>query len=308
MVESFTDWVLFFLLILVLLSLDLFVFNRRKEAVPLKKALLLTAFWIYLALIYGALIFFEKGANAATEYYTAYVIEEILSVDNMFVFLLIFQSFAVPEEYQHEALFYGIIGAMVFRLLFIFAGTELLHRFDFMMYLFGALLIFLAVKTMVKKDAIKDPKDNFIMKFATKHMRTTDGMEGGRIFVRKNGALFVTPIFLTILALEMTDLMFAIDSVPAVLAVTPDPFIAYTSNIFAILGLRSLYFALEGVISKFSYFKYGIGVILIFVGVKMILSGTYPIPILFSLTFILSVITITIIASVIINRHRKMCV
>ena len=305
MVESFTDWVLFFLLILVLLSLDLFVFNKKKEAVPLRKALLLTAFWISLALAFGILVYFKMGAVSATEYYTAYVIEEALSIDNMFVFLLIFQAFAIPDEYQHEALFYGIVGAMVFRLLFIFAGSGLLHRFDFMMYFFGALLIFIAIRTMVKKDAIKDPKDNVLMRFATRHMRTTDGMEDGRIFVRRNGLLYATPIFLAILALEFTDIMFAIDSVPAVLAVTSDPFIAYTSNIFAILGLRSLYFALKGVISKFSYFKYGIGVILAFVGVKMIAAGTHPIPILFSLSFILSVLIITIVASLIINRHRK---
>jgi tellurite resistance protein TerC len=308
MVEGVTDWILFFLLILFLLCLDLFVFNRKKEAVPLKKALLLTGFWISLAIIFGIFVYLNMGADSAMEYYAAYVIEETLSVDNMFVFLLIFQAFAIPDEYQHEALFYGIIGAMAFRLAFIFAGAELLHRFDFMMYFFGALLILVAIKTMVKKDAIKDPNENFIIRFAAKHMRTTDCMEDGRIFVRKNGLLYVTPIFLAILALEFTDIVFAIDSVPAVLAVTSDPFIAYTSNIFAILGLRSLYFALKGVISKFSYFKYGIGVILIFVGVKMMISGLYHVPVLLSLIFILAVLTITIVASLAINRHRRIAV
>ena len=192
MVEGVTDWILFFLLILFLLCLDLFVFNRKKEAVPLKKALLLTGFWISLAIIFGIFVYLNMGADSAMEYYAAYVIEETLSVDNMFVFLLIFQAFAIPDEYQHEALFYGIIGAMAFRLAFIFAGAELLHRFDFMMYFFGALLILVAIKTMVKKDAIKDPNENFIIRFAATH--EDHGLHGRRQdLLRKNGLLYVTP-------------------------------------------------------------------------------------------------------------------
>lgn len=303
MTENVWFWVGFLILVALLLILDLGVFNRKAEHISISKALKLTAFWIGIALAFGVFIYIQLGADSATEYYTAYVVEKAMSVDNIFVFIIIFSYFSIPDEYQHKALFYGIIGAIVFRAIFIFIGVELITRFDWIMYIFGALLIYAAIKTVVKKDKdAQKTSENAIVRGFRKIIPVSDEFEGDRIFVRKNGILMATPMFLTIIALESSDILFAIDSIPAVLAISTDTFIVYTSNIFAILGLRSLYFALRGIMDSFHYLKYGLGFILAFVGVKMFISNIYHISVVVSLAVILGTLVIAIVASVLKNR------
>jgi len=301
-------WIGFLALVAFLLVLDLGMFNRGHKHISLGKALKLTAFWIGIAMLFGLFVYMEFGTQSAVEYYTAYVVEKAMSVDNIFVFIVVFTYFGVRDEYQHKALFYGIIGAIIFRAAFIFLGVELITRFDWIMYIFGALLIYAAIKTMVQKE--KDPSktcENAIVRGFRKIMKVTDEYEEDRIFVKRNGVRMATPLFLAIIALESTDLLFAIDSIPAVLAISQETFIIYTSNIFAILGLRSLYFALRGVMESFSYLKYGLGVILAFVGTKMLLavSGLLHIEVIQSLAVILIVLAVSILLSVRKNRRAS---
>ncbi|NLL95198.1 MAG: TerC family protein [Thermoplasmatales archaeon] len=296
------EWAGFLALVAFLLVLDLGVFNRGHKAISTKKAIALSAFWIALALLFNVYVYYRMGSELAMEFLAAYVVEKSMSVDNLFVFILIFSSFRIPPEYQHEALFYGIIGALVFRAIFIFAGVGLLENFSFMMYVFGAFLIYAAVKAAVPKKE-KDPREGRFVKFLVSKIRATDEFEGGKLFVRKDGLLYATPIFMAILVIEFADIVFAIDSIPAVLAITTDTFIVYTSNIFAILGLRSLYFALAGILGRYTHIGYGIAVILAFVGVKMIISDHYHIPVAISLAVILGVLAVTAVLSVIIDRR-----
>ena len=295
-------WVGFFILITFLLCLDLFVFNRGAHKVCTKKALKLTAFWISIAMVFCLFVYIEWGAGPAMEFLTAFIVEETMSLDNVFVFIIVFSSFGVPEEYQHKALFYGVIGAILMRMVFIFAGIELIERFDWIMYIFGALLIYAAIKTMVQKEESKDPSNNIMVRAAKRVMKVSDEYDGDKLFTVKDGVKMATPLFIAIIALESTDLIFAIDSIPAVLAISTERFIVYTSNIFAILGLRSLYFALNGTINQFRYLKYGIGAILVFVGMKMLISNWYHVSIEISLLVIGVCIIFSILASVQANR------
>lgn len=305
MIHSTVEWAGFLVLVVALLLLDLGLFNRGKKEISVRKALILTAFWIGVAMAFNVYVLMRMGQGPAMEFLAGYVVEKSMSVDNLFVFLLVFSAFGICSEYQHKALFYGIVGALVFRAIFIFAGVELLERFGFMMYIFGAFLLYAALKTVLSHKDQRNPRDGRFAKFLCKHMRTTEELHGDKLFTRKDGMLFVTPMFIAILVIEMTDLVFAIDSIPAVLAVTTDTFIVYTSNIFAILGLRSLYFALSGVIGRYTHFKYGIAVILAFVGLKMLLAEIYHISVPVSLAVILSVLAITILLSIVVERKER---
>ncbi len=294
MISSTLMWVIFGIIVVVLLALDLGVFNRGSKHIPVKKALEMTAVWITIALLFAVFIYYEMGAEKTTEYLAAYVVEKAMSVDNIFVFIVIFSYFSIPDEYQHEALFYGVVGAIVFRAIFIFVGAELLNTFDFVMYIFGIILLIMAIKTTFgKKD---DSKESFAVRLSH-HIRSSPELDGTKLFTVRNGVRMATPLFICIIVIELSDITFAFDSIPACLSISTDMFIVYTSNIFAIMGLRSLYFALRGMMESLKYMKYGLGAILAFVGIKMLVSDFYHVSVGMSLAFILAVLAITILAS-----------
>ena len=309
MIDQNLVWIIFFVFILVMLALDLGVFNRKAHEIKAKEAVKMWLFWVALAVIFNVLVFFWYGSDKALEFTTGYVMEEALSVDNMFVFILIFAYFAVPKEDHHKVLFYGVLGALLFRGLFIFAGITVVQQFDWVIYIFGAFLIFTAIKIAVKKeDAEVHPEHNVVVRGFKKVFRVSDKYEDAKFFVWKNEILMATPLFIALLVVETTDIVFAVDSVPAVIAITQDPFIVYTSNAFAILGLRSLYFLLASVMSLFCYLKYGLAAILMFVGSKMLLVAVgLHIPVLVSLLIIAAILGVTILASLIKNRGKKTC-
>ena len=303
---SDTMWIAFAVIVVVLLALDLGVFNRKSHVIGVKEALIMSAFWIGIALAFNAVIFWQMGSQSGLEYTAAYVMEKALSVDNLFVFIIIFAFFGIAPEYQHKILFYGIIGALVFRAIFIFAGVTLVEKFDWLLYIFGIFLLITAVKLAVQKDQKVDPEKNIVVRGFKKIMPVSTDSQGGKFFVRNAGVLAATPLFLALLVIETTDIVFAVDSIPAVMGITTDMFVVYTSNVFAILGLRSLYFALAGIMSAMYYLKYGLAVILGFVGIKMLLPiWGYHVDVLVSLGVILVVLLVAIIASVIRNRHLK---
>ena len=286
--------------------MDLGVFNRKNHVIGVKEALMMSAFWIGIALAFNAVIFWQMGSQSGLEYTAAYVMEKALSVDNLFVFIIIFAFFGIAPEYQHKILFYGIIGALVFRAIFIFAGVTLVEKFDWLLYIFGIFLLFTAVKLAVQKDQKVDPDKNIIVRGFKKIMPVSTDTHEGKFFVRNAGVLAATPLFLALLVIESTDIVFAVDSIPAVMGITTDMFIVYTSNVFAILGLRALYFALAGIMSSMYYLKYGLAVILAFVGIKMLLPIVgYHVNVVVSLAVILVVLLVAIVASVIRNKHLK---
>ena len=304
MLDSTVMWAGFLALVAILLALDLGVLNRSSKHISTKKALLLSAFWISIGLAFSIFVYVEMGPDKTVEYLAAYVVEKAMSVDNLFVFILIFSCFCIPDDYQHKALFYGIIGALFFRAIFIFAGVELLTRFHFVLYIFGAFLIYAAIKTMTKKP--ETCETNSVVAWVCKHVRSSPHLDGDRFFTTMNGARVATPMLLCVIAIELTDIVFALDSIPAVLAISTDTFIVYTSNIFAILGLRSLYFAIRGSLNSLAYLKYGLGVILAFVGVKMIISEYVHIDVVSSLAFIGMVLLVTVVMSLALNRRVQM--
>lgn len=250
-----------------------------------------------LALLFNAGIYFWRGSEKALQFFTGYTVEFSLSVDNLFVFLLVFSYFKVPAQYRHKVLFWGIIGALLMRAIFIAAGITLMEKFHWMIYLFGVLLIVCGVKMVLDKDREFHPDQNPVLKLVRRFIPVSQDYKDSRFFIRQNERLLASPLLMVLLVIESSDLFFALDSVPAVLAITPDPFIVYTSNVFAILGLRSLFFALEGVMNRFSYLQYGLSAVLVFVGVKMLLSMVYSIPTGVSLAVILGILTSSIIAS-----------
>lgn len=268
-----TAWILFNGLILALLALDLFWFNRKAHEISIKEALAWSAFWIGLAVLFNIFIYYWLGTKAALEFTAGYLIEKSLSVDNLFVFLMLFGYFKVPSIYQHKVLFWGILGAIVFRAIFIFAGIELLNRFHFTVYILGGFLVFAGLKMIFQKEKEIHPEKNPILRLMRKLVPVTSDYHGGNFWVKQRGLLHATPMLAVLLIVETTDIVFAVDSVPAVLAVSKDPFIVYSSNIFAILGLRSLYFALSGIMNLFHYLKFGLALILVFVGAKITLSS-----------------------------------
>jgi len=308
MINDSTIWIIFFVLVIFLLILDLGVINRKKEEVSFRKASALSAFWISMGLMFGVLIYIaaDMDFEHALHYYTAYAVELTMSVDNLFVFIIVFAYFRVPHAYQHKALFYGIVGAMAFRLIFIMAGIQLLDRFDFMIYVFGIVLILTAIRTVTKKDGdVTSMEKNIFVRGFRRIIKVSDDFDEDRFFTVKNGVRMATPLLLCVIVLEMTDVMFAFDSVPAVLAITTDTLIVYSSNVFAILGLRSIYFALRGAVSKLAYLKYGLGAILLFIGVKMILNEEFPLSPLVSLSVILFILAVTVIISVTLVKKKE---
>ena len=290
-------WILFNIFVLLMLVLDLGVFHRNSHTVKFREALLGSAMWIGLALVFAVLVYFWRGRPATLEFVTGYVIELSLSVDNLFVFLLIFRFFKVPGEQQHKVLFWGILGALIMRGLFILLGVGLMRRFEWIAYFFGALLIFSGIKLFTQKEMEIHPEKNPVLRIFRRFMPVTDNYEGGRFFVRR-ARTYATPLLIVLLVVETTDLIFAVDSIPAILAITLDAFIVYTSNVFAILGLRSMYFALAGMMELFHYLHYGLSLVLIFVGAKMMVAHYYKIPTGVALGVVAGVLTISVAASV----------
>jgi len=290
-------WAGFHLLVFLMLALDLGVFNRKVHAPSMREAAIWSGVWVGLALIFNAVVFHFKGATTGTEWFTGYVLEKSLSVDNLFVFVMLFSVFQVEAKHQHRILYWGILGALVMRAAMILAGTALLNRFEWMMYVFGAFLIYTGIHMGLADDKPSDPRETWLVK--TLQRVIPFDPEGGHehMIVKKNGRHYMTPMLLVLLVVEATDLLFAVDSIPAVLAVTRDPFIVYTSNVFAILGLRSLYFLLARMMDRFHRLKLGLAVILTFVGVKMCIAHWFHIPIHFSLLFIAAVLAGCIVAS-----------
>jgi tellurite resistance protein TerC len=292
-------WAVFGVLVAGMMAADLGVFHRRPHEIKFKEAALWSAVWIGLALVFAGLVAVGRGGQAALEFMTGYIIEESLSVDNLFVFLMIFSYFAVPAQYQHEILFWGILGAMVLRAVFIVIGVVLIQKFAWVIWVFGAILIVSGVKMGLEKEKEIHPEQNPLLILFRKFMPVTKDYEGSRFFVRREGRTFATPLFLVLLVVETTDLIFAVDSIPAVLAITQDRFIVYTSNIFAIMGLRALYFALKGAMDLFHHLHYGLAVILVFVGLKMVLSRWLHIPVGVALGVVGGVLALSIVASLI---------
>lgn len=280
-----------------LVLLDVFAFHRKAHEVPLRAALGFSIFWLLLALAFNAWVWLIHGSEKGLEFLTGYLLEKSLSVDNLFVFLVIFSYFGVPPNLQHRVLFFGILGALVMRAAFIFAGAALIKAFHPVIYLFGAFLIFTGIRLLIEKEERKDLQKNKALRLFKGLIPLTSDYQGEAFFVRKDGKTFATPLALVLVVIEASDVVFAIDSIPAIFAVTTDTFIVYTSNIFAILGLRALYFLLAGTLRRFIYLRQGLSAILLFVGIKMCLSDLYPIPIEVSLSVVAGVLAITIGAS-----------
>ena len=287
-----------------MLVLDLGVFHRRAHGVRFREALGWSAMWIALAGAFAVLVYFWHGRTPSLEFVTGYVIELSLSVDNLFVFLLIFRYFRVPSEQQHKVLFWGILGALVMRAIFILAGVGLIRRFHWIIYVFGALLVYSGIKFLRPENANIHPEKNPVLRVFRRLMPVTKDYVGGKFFVRQRG-LYATPLLVALLVVETSDLLFAVDSIPAILAITLNTFIVYTSNVFAILGLRSMYFALATMMDVFHYLHYGLSVVLIFIGAKMLLSHYYEIPTLVALLTVLLVLGISVAASLLLPKRTK---
>ena len=295
-------WILFNLFVLAMLVLDLGVFHRRSHTVRFREALAWSALWIGLAAMFAILIFFWHGRTSSLEFVTGYVIELSLSVDNLFIFLLIFRYFQVPPVHQHKVLFWGILGALIMRGVFILAGVGLIQRFHWIVYVFGAFLVYSGVKLFLQDKAEIHPEKNPVLGLLRRWIPVTKDYEGNKFFIRRPG-LYATPLFVVLLIVETTDLIFAVDSIPAILAITLDAFIVYTSNVFAILGLRSMYFALAGMMEMFRYLHYGLSIVLIFVGSKMLISRYYEIPTELALATVAGILLLSVAASLLKPKH-----
>jgi TerC family integral membrane protein len=290
-------WIVFNIFVLGVLAVDLGVFHRKAHTVTPREATIWCLIWVTLALVFNAGVYIWLDPEKGIEFFTGYLIEYSLSVDNIFVFIIIFSYFAVPAAYQYRVLFWGILGALIMRGMFIGTGALLLHHFHWIFYIFGGFLVFTGIKMLLKDDTSVHPEDNPVIKVLRRIMPLSSQYEGQRFFVKRDAKWTATPLFVVLLVVESTDLIFAVDSVPAIFAVSSDPFIVYTSNVFAILGLRSLYFLLAGVIDLFVYLRYGLGVVLGFVGIKMLLVDIYKIPIGVSLAIVIAILTLSIVAS-----------
>jgi tellurite resistance protein TerC len=305
MSAGLNSWILFNVAVLAMLALDLGVFHRKAHAIGMREALAWSGVWISLALVFNAGILFGwVGAyapaareTAAFEFLTGYLIEKSLSIDNVFFFALLFTYFRIPAEYQHRVLFWGIIGALIMRAILIFAGIALLDRFHWLVYVFGAVLIASGVKMWMAHGQSFDPETNPALRLIRRVLPVTNELHGQRFFVRHAGKLLATPLFVVLLFVEWTDLIFAVDSIPAILAITQDPFIVYTSNVMAILGLRSLYFALAEIMARFHLLHYGLSAILVFIGVKMLLVDFYKVPTPISLAVVATILAVSVALS-----------
>jgi tellurite resistance protein TerC len=308
MKTSLLFWVIFSIIIITVLAIDLGVLNRRAHKISLKEALTWSGVWISLAMIFNIFVYFQFGKVKALEFLTGYVIEYSLSIDNIFVFIMVFSFFSVKPQYQHKVLFWGILGALIMRAIFIFAGVALINRFHWIVIIFGGFLLISGIKMLFQKeDVAVEPEKNGLVRLFRKFLPVSDTFHGDSLFIRQDKKLYATPLFLVLLVIESTDLIFAVDSIPAVLAISKDTFIVFTSNIFAILGLRSLYFAVSGVMGLFRYLKVGLAIVLSFVGLKMLASYFhFEIPILLSLAIILSILLVSIIASLIVKKKESL--
>jgi tellurite resistance protein TerC len=293
-------WIIFGAVVILALAIDLGIFHREAHVVKLREAAAWTAVWASLALGFNAFIYFRSGGIRAAEFLQGYLLEYALSVDNVFVFLVVFRYFRVPPEHLHRVLFWGIIGAVVSRGLFIAAGSVIIARFHWVMYLLGAFLVYTALRIIAQKDVEVDPSKNVALRVARRLLRTTPHYEGQKFLVRRDGRLWATPLLVVLFVVEMSDIMFAVDSIPAIFGVTTDVFIVFTSNIFAILGLRSLFFLVEGLVSKLRFLKVGVALILAFIGVKILIKSFYEIPVVVSLSVLAGVLAVSALASVLI--------
>ena len=298
-------WTAFLSFIALLLALDLGVFQRRAHQPRFREALMLTTFWVLLAISFNIWIYFQFGSEKALEFLAGYVVEQSLSVDNIFVFIIIFEYFRVQPQYQHRVLFYGILGAIIMRGIFIFLGVELIHRFSWVLYLFGILLIIAGARMLKKEAGEVELEKNFVLRMTRKFIRTTSRYHEQSFIVREGGKLFATPLLTVLILIEMSDVVFALDSLPAVFGITTDPFIVFTSNIFAILGLRSLFSVLSKGLAKLEYLRYGLAAVLIFVGLKLLLGEVYKIPTGISLLVIVLLLGTTIGFSVAVAAKRR---
>ena len=298
-------WAGFGAFVITVLTLDLGVFHRRAHTVSLREAAAWTLVWVSLALVFNAGVWHFAGAQKGLEFFTGYLIEKSLSVDNVFVFAMLFSYFAVPPLYQHKVLFWGILGAIIMRSIFILAGAALLAKFHWIIYVFGGILVMTGVKLFVQRSAEMNPEKNWVLRVFRRLVPSVPEYHGQRFLVMKNGRRFATPLLGVLVAVEATDLIFAVDSIPAVFAVTRDPFIVYTSNIFAILGLRAMYFLLAGVMDRFAYLKPGLAMVLVFVGTKMMLTEIYKIPIGVSLGVVAGILAVSIAASIIVTGRQQ---
>lgn len=304
MVISLWHWGGFVLFLVIMLALDLGVFNKKQHEVSVKEALITSGIWIALAVVFNICVFYLMGHDKGLEFLTGYLLEKSLSVDNIFVFILLFTFFDVPKKYQHKVLFWGIFGALIMRAILIFIGTALIAQFSWVILIFGAFLVIAGLKMAFQKDGKVEPEKNPVVKYVKKVIPVTPEYHKDKFFIRiKKGGLFATPLLIVLIVVETTDLIFAFDSIPAILAITNDTFIVFTSNAFAILGLRALYFALSGFMDKFHYLKMGLSIILVFIGVKMLIAGVVHISTVLSLVVILVVLTIAVGASMVKNRR-----
>jgi tellurite resistance protein TerC len=295
-------WIFFNLFVLAMLAVDLGIFHRHAHKVTLREALAWSLVWVFLALLFNTGIYHFWGTEKALEFLAGYLIEKSLSVDNIFVFLMIFSYFAVPDVYQHRVLFWGILGALIMRAIFIAVGATLLERFHWTIYIFGGFLIFTGIRMLLAGEEKLHPENNPAVRLLRSLMPVTKDYHGQSFFTRLDGKIYATPLMLVLVVVETTDLLFAVDSIPAIFAVTSDPFIVYTSNVFAILGLRALYFMLAGIMDLFRYLKIGLSLVLIFVGIKMMLIEIYEIPIYVSLAVVAGIMALSILASLVFKR------
>ena len=298
-------WIGFLSFVLVMLALDLGVFHKKAHVVTFKEAAVWSTIWVSLSLIFNGIVFAIAGSQAGIEFTTGYLIEKSLSVDNIFVFVVIFGSLGIPPQYQHRVLFWGILTALILRAIMIFAGVAALAKFHWLIYVFGGFLVLTGIKLWLQRDKAESPEDSKVLRWARKVIPTTTRFDEQRFFTMENGKRMATPLFLALILIEVSDVIFAVDSIPAIFAVTSDPFIVFTSNIFAILGLRSLFFMLAGMVDKFRYLKVGLALVLVFVGVKMLILDVYKIPALVSLTVILGILAAAIIFSLRASRREE---
>jgi tellurite resistance protein TerC len=298
MTTDVLSFILFNLFVIAMLAVDLFVFHRKAHEVKLGESVWWTAFWIVLALLFALGIYVWRGPVDGVSFLTGYVIEKSLSVDNIFVFILMFSFFRVDPRYQHKVLFWGILGALVMRAVFIFAGITLIQKFHWVIYLFGAFLIYTGIRMAFHRETEIHPEKNPVLRIFRRFVPVTEDYRDDRFFVRENARRLATPLFIVLLFIETTDIVFAVDSIPAVIAITRNPFIVYTSNVFAILGLRALYFALAGTMKIFRFLHYGLSVILAFIGTKMLISDIYEMPVVIALGVVAGILAISVLASV----------
>jgi|DewCreStandDraft_2_1066082.scaffolds.fasta_scaffold02718_8 tellurite resistance protein TerC len=298
-------WVVFHVVVGAMLAVDLGVFQRTPHKMSIREATIWSVVWIGAALLFNAGVWVLEGPQAGLEWLTAYLVEKALSVDNLFVFLVIFSYFAVPDYLQPRVLLWGVLGAVVMRATLIAVGVTLVHLFHWVLYLFGALLVYTGWKLFRHRDEVVDPSQNRVLQVVRRYFPVTEGYGSGRFFERRGGRLWVTPLLLVLVAVESTDLMFAIDSIPAVLAITHNLFIAYTSNIFAILGLRALFFCLAGIMDMFRYLKYGLSLVLVFIGLKMLVQDVYKIPVGISLAVVAVILGASVLASVLLPAPQE---